>query len=76
MQKAFSERYFPTSKKLKLKEWINNFQQTQGESISAAWEWFIEYLKSVPDHKIMTDSLLEICYRALDDNSKAVAEGL
>lgn len=35
MQKAFLERYLPTSKKLKLKGLINNFQQTYAESISA-----------------------------------------
>lgn len=31
-------------------------------------------LRSVPNHKIVHDSLVEIFYQALDDNCKAVAD--
>lgn len=61
-------------KKLKLKDRINNVQQTLGESISATWERFKKYLRSVPDHRITEDSLHKIFYGALDDNGKAMAD--
>lgn len=71
----FLERYFPRSKKLKLKGRINNFQQTPGESISAAWERFTKYFRSVLDHQITENSLLEIFYRVFFyDNGNAVLE--
>jgi len=74
LQQVFLEKYFPRAKKLKLKDQINNFHQLPGESIGATWERFTKYLRMVPDHKIVDDSLVEIFYRALDENSKAVAD--
>src|ERR1051325_11511703 len=74
LQQVFLEKYFPKAKKLKLKGQINNFLQLPGESIGATWERFTKYLRMVPDHKIVDDSLVEIFYRALDENSKAVAD--
>src|ERR1051325_8309141 len=74
LQQVFLEKYFPKAKKLKLKGQINNFLQLPRESIGATWERFTKYLRMVPDHKIVDDSLVEIFYRALDENSKAVAD--
>lgn len=64
---------FAKSKKLKLKDHINNFEQIPENSISTAWEQFVKYSRSVPDHKITNNSIEEIFYRALYENCKVVA---
>lgn len=51
----------------------HNFSQIPGESISATWEQFVKYLRSVPGHIISHDSLVQIFYQELDDKSKVVA---
>ncbi|XP_055830785.1 uncharacterized protein LOC129899797 [Solanum dulcamara] len=53
---------------------IKNFQQLPGESICRAWERFVKYLQSVPNHRITDESLLELFYHALDDNGKVIAD--
>ncbi|MCF7184085.1 retrotransposon gag domain-containing protein, partial [Corynebacterium parakroppenstedtii] len=66
LQRVFLERYFPRSKKLKLKDQINNFEQLPGDSISTTWEQFTKCLRSIPNHKIVDDALVEIFYHALN----------
>lgn len=44
------------------------------DTISTTWERFIKCLRSVPDHKIVDDPLVEIFNQALDDNCKEVAD--
>lgn len=74
LYKAFLEMYFLRSKKIKLKGQINNFEQLPSDSISTMQERITICLRSIPDHKIVDDTLVEIVYCALDENSQACTD--
>jgi len=61
------ERHFPVSKKLNLKDKLNNFKALLGESISSSWDRFTGFMRIVPNHRIDDESLKEYFYRGQED---------
>ena len=63
LRDVFLVRYYPVSKKLNLKDRVNNFVALPGESVSSSWDRFTSFLRSVPNHHIDDESLKEYFYR-------------
>lgn len=75
----YAEQFFGKGTSLCQWSWSSKTTSTTskkivGESISAARKQFIKYLRSVPNDIIIYDSLVEIFYWVLYDNSKAVVD--
>ena len=74
LRDVFLARYYPVSKKLNLKDRVNNFVVLLGESVSSSWDRFTSFLRSVPNHHVDDESLKEYFYRGQDDNNKAMLD--
>jgi len=59
LHKVFMARYFLVSKKLNLKDKLNNFMALPVESVSSSWDIFTRFMSSVPNHCIDDESLKE-----------------
>ena len=71
---VFIARYYPVYQKLNNKERVNNFMALSGDSISSSRDRFTSFFRSVPNHRIDDESLMEYFYRGQDDNNKVVLD--
>ena len=69
LRDVFLARYYLVSKKLNHKYRVNNFVALPGESVSSSWDRFTLFLRSVPNHRIDDESLMEYFYQGQDDNN-------
>ena len=60
------------SKKLNHNDRVKNFVALPGESVNSSWDRFTSFLRSVPNHRIDDESLIEYLYRGQVNNNKAV----
>ena len=74
LRDVFLAWYYPVSKKLNLKDKVNNFVALPVESVSSSWNRFTSFFRSVPNHHIDDESLKEYFYLGQDDNNKAVLD--
>ncbi|XP_059285648.1 uncharacterized protein LOC132039124 [Lycium ferocissimum] len=58
MVTAFLKKWYPPSKKAKIRDKIYDFKQRPGEQLYEAWERFKEYLQKSPNHGLSE----HICY--------------
>lgn len=72
IEDAFLERFSPPSRILQLKDEIYNSRKFSTEILYETWLRLNKKLKQVPNHIIPHDTLLEILYRSLNANNKAV----
>ena len=63
LRDVFQARYYPVSKNLNHKDWVNNFVAFPGESISSSRDRFTSFVRSVPNQRIDDESLKEYFYR-------------
>ncbi|TMW83147.1 hypothetical protein EJD97_002751, partial [Solanum chilense] len=56
------------------KDRVNNFVALPGKSVSSSWDRLTSFLRSVPNHCIDDESMIEYFYRGQDDNNKAVLD--
>ena len=71
---AFLARYYPMSKKINLKDKMNNFAALPGESVSSSWDRFTSFVRGIPSHRIDDESLKEYFYQDQDDNNKSLLD--
>ena len=57
LRDVFQARYYPVSKNLNHKDWVNNFVALPGKSVSSSWDRFTSFLRSVLNHRIDDESL-------------------
>ena len=62
------------SKKINLKDKMNNFAALPGESVSSSWDRFTAFVRGVPNHHIDDRSLREYFYRGENDDNKALLD--
>ena len=74
LRDVFQARYYPVSKNLNHKDWVNNFVALPGELVSSSWDRFTSFMRSVLNHRIDDKSLKEYFYQGQDDNNKEVLD--
>ncbi|XP_070020570.1 uncharacterized protein [Nicotiana sylvestris] len=74
MTQKFLNKYFSPAKIFKMKQKINNFMQTDSESIYQAWERLKAMLRKCPHHGIQDPGILYIFYHALKPSAKNVID--
>ncbi|WMV38113.1 hypothetical protein MTR67_031498 [Solanum verrucosum] len=74
LYKVFMAKYFPVSKKQNHKDKLNNFVALPRESVSSSWDRFTAFIRSVPNHYIVDESLKEYFSTGQDDNGKVVLD--
>ena len=62
------------SKKLNLKDRVNNFVALLRESVSSSWDRFTSFFQSFPNHCMDDESQKDYFYRGQDKNNKAVLD--
>ncbi|XP_048620050.1 uncharacterized protein LOC125590507 [Brassica napus] len=62
-KRAFLEKFFSTSRTVKIRNEISSFQQKNLEGFSEAWERFKGYWSQCPHHGFTKESLLSTFYR-------------
>uniref|UniRef100_A0A1S4AWE0 Retrotransposon gag domain-containing protein n=1 Tax=Nicotiana tabacum TaxID=4097 RepID=A0A1S4AWE0_TOBAC len=72
--RAFLSKWFPQSKKSKLRDKIFFFKQIQGEQLHKSWDRFKLYLVRSPNHGFPNSMLLEKFYMGLDPMNQAIAK--
>lgn len=60
------------SKKLNLRDKLNNIIALHGDSVSSSWDIFTGCMRSLPNHHINDELLKEYFYRGQYDNGKVV----
>ncbi|XP_040375186.1 uncharacterized protein LOC121052996 [Rosa chinensis] len=66
MVKKFLKQYFPAQLTRKLRREIQNFCQTDGDTLYKAWEEFKELQRKCPHHNFALDDLVQYFYDGLD----------
>ena len=66
----FSEKYFPSHKKLAALHEIFNFVQIEEENLPQTWGRLLELLSALPDHHLKKNEILDIFYNRLTDASR------
>ncbi|KAM1151945.1 hypothetical protein EV1_034264 [Malus domestica] len=65
MQRAFLEKFFPTSRVILLRKKISGIQQSPGESFPSYYERFKSLVSSCPQHQMKEELLLQYFYEGL-----------
>ncbi|CAN6691845.1 unnamed protein product [Malus baccata var. baccata] len=65
MQRAFLEKFFPTSRVILLRKKISGIQQSPGESFPSYYERFKSLVASCPQHQMKEELLLQYFYEGL-----------
>ncbi|CAN6725365.1 unnamed protein product [Malus baccata var. baccata] len=65
MQRAFLEKFFPTSRVILLRKKISGIQQSPGESFPSYYERFKSLVASCPHHQMKEELLLQYFYEGL-----------
>ncbi|KAM1216918.1 hypothetical protein ACFX2J_013148 [Malus domestica] len=65
MQRAFLEKFFPTSRVILLRKKISGIQQNPGESFPSYYERFKSLVASCPQHQMKEELLLQYFYEGL-----------
>ncbi|CAN6677833.1 unnamed protein product [Malus baccata var. baccata] len=65
MQRAFLEKFFPTSRVILLRKKISGIQQSPGESFPTYYERFKTLVASCPQHQMKEELLLQYFYEGL-----------
>ncbi|CAN6547555.1 unnamed protein product [Malus baccata var. baccata] len=65
MNRAFLEKFFPTSRVILLRKRISGIQQSQRESFPAYYERFKTLVASCPQHQMKEELLLQYFYEGL-----------
>ncbi|CAN6711727.1 unnamed protein product [Malus baccata var. baccata] len=65
MQRAFLEKFFPTSRVILLRKKISGIQQSPGESFPSYYERFKSLVASCPQHQMKEELLLQYYYEGL-----------
>ncbi|KAM1105929.1 hypothetical protein ACFX2B_002822 [Malus domestica] len=65
MKRAFLEKFFPTSRVIRLRKKISGIQQSQGESFPTYYERFKALVASCPQHQMKEELLLQYFYEGL-----------
>ncbi|XP_015166432.1 uncharacterized protein [Solanum tuberosum] len=73
---TFHERFFPSSRMMKLRDDIQNFKQKEGEPIHESWTRFKKSLRKCPTHRLPGELLLQYFYRSLDLVNKGIPDQL
>ncbi|XP_060182485.1 uncharacterized protein LOC132612180 [Lycium barbarum] len=74
MTQKFLNKYFSLAKTIKMKQEINNFMQTDTESIYQAWERLNSMLRKCPHHGIQDSDILYIFYHGLKPSARNVID--
>nr|XP_016507319.1 PREDICTED: uncharacterized protein LOC107825007 [Nicotiana tabacum] len=74
--RAFLAKWFPQSKKSKLRDKILFFKKLPGEHLHGAWDRFKLYLVRSPNHGFPDTILLEKFYMGLDPLNQSIAKNV
>jgi len=74
MTQKFLNKYFSPAKTFKMKQEINNFMQTDSESVYQAWERLAAMLRKCPHHGIQDPDILYIFYHGLKPSARNVID--
>ncbi|XP_062100251.1 uncharacterized protein LOC133806142 [Humulus lupulus] len=74
LAQKFLAKFFPLAKVAKLRGEINNFYQTEGESLYDAWKRFKELLRKCPHHGIEKWMLVPNFYKGLNFTTRTIID--
>ncbi|XP_062100381.1 uncharacterized protein LOC133806278 [Humulus lupulus] len=74
LAQKFLTKFFPPSKAARLRGEVNNFFQTEVESLWDAWERFKEFLKRCPHHDIEKWMLVHNLYNGLCTTTRTIID--
>ncbi|XP_009804617.1 uncharacterized protein [Nicotiana sylvestris] len=74
MTQKFLNKYFLHAKTFKMKQEINNFMQTDSESVYQAWKKIAAMLRKCPHHGIQDPDILYIFYHGLKPSARNVID--
>ena len=74
MNKAFLEKYFPSSKATSIRKEIYAIRQEGGETLYEYWERFKRFCASCPHHQISESFLIQYFYERLTMRDKSMID--
>ncbi|GMH22202.1 hypothetical protein Nepgr_024045 [Nepenthes gracilis] len=67
-------KFFPTSRKVKMRSGIAMFNQFEIESLYEAWERYNDLLKRVPHHGLSKWLQVQILYNSFSNNTRTITD--